>query len=211
MKLLVITPDNGGRPDFIWQLRRMMNSQTRKPDLWFVVNYPQTLWPCDITQRYRYAYERFSDEFDLILFMENDDFYHPEYIETMLSEWKKHGKPDIFGTNYTIYYHVRLRKWFTFHHTRRSSMMSTLIRTKLSIQWPVDGEPYTDAHLWKQLNGVTFEPEKHICLGIKHGLTPSGGAFHNDRLDRYVNDDENGEFLKSVTGDNFDFYADFQG
>jgi len=208
MKIAVVTPDRNDRPWFLHEMYRMMESQTKKPDLWRLVNYPSKSDECDITERYRYAYELLSDEYDVILFMENDDYYHPTYIETMLSEWERHGKPDIFGTNYTIYYHIKLKKWFTFNHTRRSSMMSTLIKTKLDIQWPVDSEPYTDAHLWKQLKGVTFKPERHICLGIKHGSTVSGGSFHNDRLHRYENDDFDGSLLKSITGDSYNFYKE---
>lgn len=208
MKIAVVTPDRSDRPLFLHEMYRMMESQTRKPDLWRLVNYPSKSDECDITERYRYAYELLSDEYDVILFMENDDYYHSTYIETMLSEWERQGKPDIFGTNYTIYYHIKLKKWFKFNHTRRSSMMSTLIKTKLNIQWPVGSEPYTDSHLWKQLNGVTFKPERHICLGIKHGTTVSGGSFHNDRLHRYENDDSDGVLLKSITGDSYNFYKE---
>ena len=192
MKIAVIIPDRGDRPELLANCKRMIEAQTMKPDEVLTVDYMALSGECDITQRYKLGYQYFENKgFDCILFMENDDFYSVYYIETMVNEWVKQGKPDIFGTAYTIYYHIGMKSWHRMDHTRRSSAMNTLIKPDLNIKWPADNEPYTDIHLWQQLklNSRTFTPKKHISIGIKHGIGMSGGHYHTTKLDRSSNSD----------------------
>lgn len=212
MKVGVVIPDRGDRPRFLKNCLRMIEAQTKKPDHLIVVDEPSKSKKCDITYRYRKGYTWMSQtDVDCILFMENDDWYSPDYIETMVSEWVRHGKPDIFGTNYTIYYNINIHKWLTMHHKRRSSAMSTLITPRLKIDWCPDHEPYTDIHLWMKcrLQAVTFKPTKHICMGIKHGIGLCGGRGHTTKLERYEN--SNGLTLLKSTLDpvSFEFYSTY--
>lgn len=211
MRIAVLIPTRGNRPELLQNCLRMVNAQTIKPDHIELVDQLPENESCDITFRYRTGYDKLRNQnFDVIFLMEDDDFYTVDYIENMLDAWKKHGQPEIFGTNYTIYYHIRLFSWFTFYHDVRSSAMSTMIKPDLKITWPADSEPYTDIHLWQQLKGVVFKPEKHICLGIKHGTTITGGESHINRLHRYNNNDDSKSFLKSIMDvDSFDFYSTF--
>ena len=125
----------------------------------------------------------------------------------MLLNWEKNGKPEIFGTNYTIYYNIGICKHKTLEHFHRSSAMSTMIKPGLKIEWPKNHDPYTDLHLWKQLNGVTFRPSKHICIGIKHGVGKSGGHYHTNQLEKYPQDDEGLDFLReTIDSESFEFY-----
>jgi hypothetical protein len=201
VKIAVIIPDRGDRPEFLEHLKFMLESQTVKPDFVLVADWKATSDECDITERYREAYKIISEIecFDLIMFMENDDFYHVKYIETMLNEWLNNGRPDIIGTAYTIYYHIGLLKYFTMEHYERASMMNTCIKPNLKINWTADNDPYTDMCLWKQLKGHVFKPEFTISVGIKHNVGLSGGHFHGDKLHRYVNDDREMYFLKGLT------------
>ena len=144
MKIGIIIPDKSDRPKFLENCLRMINSQTIKPDIIELVNdKPIDINPdgyalpekrnCDITLRYRTGYDRLRNKgINVIFLMENDDWYAPDYIETMLKYWEKYGRPDIFGTNYTIYYHIKLFAYFTMNHSMRSSAMSTLIRSDLN-------------------------------------------------------------------------------
>lgn len=208
MKVAVLIPDRGDRPKFLANCLRMVNGQTLKPDHIELVNDPPPSEKKDITWRYRTGYERLRGKgFDVIALMENDDYYHPTYLETMVRQWEEHGRPEIFGCNYTVYYHIRLFAWFTMHHVTRSSAMNTLIRPGLDFPWTVDHDPYTDIWLWKVLNGKIWEPPM-ICIGIKHGEGLSGGRNHTDRLGRFVNDDSDHEFLKEHMDDEgYGFYS----
>lgn len=222
MKIGVIIPDRGDRPRFLENCLRMLNKQTLKPDVIELVNNDMLTFDgdgyhveknkdCDITWRYRTGYERLKNKgLDCILLWENDDWYHSAYIETMVREWKKAGKPEIFGTNYTIYYHIKLFAHFVMHHTTRSSAMSTLLKPDLNFTWCKDYEPYTDLHLWKTLKGVTFQPEKNICMGIKHGEGLCGGRCHIDRLEKFINKDPAKDFLRSnMDEESFNFYTTY--
>jgi hypothetical protein len=189
----------------------MVNSQSVKPDHIELVNDAPINDSCDITWRYRNGYDRLRNKgFDVIFLMEDDDYYAVDYIETMVNEWVNHGKPSIFGTNYTIYYNLRVSAWFTFHHITRSSAMSTMLIPDLIFPWCVDTQPYTDMHLWRMIKGITFKPSKHICLGMKHGTTVTGGRSHVDRLQRYINQDHQKDFLRSnMDAESFNFFSNF--
>jgi glycosyltransferase involved in cell wall biosynthesis len=205
MKVAVIIPDRNDRPNFLKKCLKMVENQTLKVDSIFLINEPAKDEKCDITYRYRTGYDMTRNKgFDLVFFMENDDWYAPDYIETVCNEWKK-NPCNIIGTSYTIYYHIGLRKWMKLTHPHRSSAMSTALRADLNIDWGDDNYAYTDLVLWKQLDGRTFEPESIICLGIKHGTTMTGGKFHNDRFETYTNDDKNLEWLgKTINLNIFD-------
>jgi len=222
MKIAVIIPDKNDRPRFLENCLRMIEAQTFKPHIIKLVNnkfleinsegyvVPQED-VCDITLRYRYGYESLrNQDIDVVFLMENDDWYSPTYIETMLKELEKHDRPDIFGTNYTIYYHIKLFSHLTMLHNRRSSAMSTILKPDLNFNWCSDNEPYTDLHLWNVIKGVTFKPEKHICIGIKHGTGLCGGRLHSERLHRYINKDINKSFLKAALDpESFKFYSNY--
>lgn len=214
MKIAVLIPDRGDRPKFMANCLRMMDRQTLKPYTIIVEGIPPVNSMCDITKRYRNGYDKIShlskyvENIDLIALIENDDFYSPTYLEYMAKAWEQHGRPNIFGTNYTIYYHLKLRKYFVFEHFDRASAMNTFIKPGLEIKWPLDHDPYTDLHLWRDIPGKTIKPDYHISVGIKHGEGEVGGEFHVNMLDRF-NIEDNG-FLKEIMDqDSFKFYDNY--
>lgn len=211
MKIGIIIPDRNDRPLFLENCLRLIKNQTLQPTIIEIVNYEPESEKVDITQRYRRGYDKLRNKgLDIIAFMENDEWYSSKYLEIMSNEWIKNGKPEIFGTNYTIYYHIKLFSYFTMHHLIRSSAMSTLITPDLDIKWCVDEQPYTDIWLWKQLQGFTFTPPEIICMGIKHGVGLCGGMAHIDKLHRYVGKDENKDYLRSVVdNESFNFYSKY--
>lgn len=211
MKIAVLIPTRNNRPELLANCLRMMANQTIQPDHVEIVNDEPLSDECDITWRYKLGYERLRNKgFSVIFLIEDDDWYAPNYIERMLDAWFDYAMPNIFGTDYTIYYHIKLFAWFPFHHINRSSAMSTMIKPDLDFPWCADNEPYTDMHLWRTLQGNTFKPEKHLCIGIKHGTTVTGGGSHVTRLHRYVNEDANKELLRSnMDAESFEFYSNF--
>lgn len=221
MKIAILIPDRGDRPLFLKNCLRMLDIQIREfkkhEDAEFIIEIVKDEPlndDCDITWRYRIGYNRLRNKnIDIIALIENDDWYSPEYLHTMVYEWKKSGKPDLFGTNYTIYYHIKMFKYFTMEHDDRSSAMSTLIRPDLDFKWCVDIDPFTDLHIWKTLKGVLFTPKNHICLGIKHGIGKCGGSSHLSRLERYIHhgiDDSKKWFLReNMDSESFKFYSEY--
>jgi hypothetical protein len=230
MKIACIIPDRSDRPQFLEHCRKMLQRQTVQISHCELVNFSATSDKPDITQRYRIGYEnvcKLVPNVDVIFFIENDDYYAPDYIEKMLLAWVQNDKPDLFGTSYTYYYHICLNAYFKMTHPERASAMNTMIKPYLKINWPADNEVYTDLHLWLYdhvLSGTkkTWTPEIPISIGIKHGVGLCGGRHHNDRLGRYKmaggwgNESASGHedlmcsFLKAHTDkESFEFYKLF--
>lgn len=209
MRVAVIIPTRGDRPGFIQNFARMKNAQTLPVEHTVYMNYPPESDKCDITQRYKRGYEDLRGKrFDVIALMEDDDWYSPDYLQTMVDEWVKRGKPDIFGTGYTIYYHLKLGAYFTMYHQDRASAMNTLIKPDLEINWPPDHEPFTDMHLWQNIHGAVYFPEKVISVGMKHGIGLCGGRSHVDKLYRYTQKDE-GFLQATLDPESYKFYSQF--
>ena len=161
----------------------------------------------DITWRYRIGFERLKNKgMDVIIFVENDDWYSPKYIETMFTAWVENGKPELFGLNNTIYYNINNNKHVHLKHVGRASMMSTMISTKAVIEWGDDNYAYTDMVLWKKLKGVAVDLGI-INMGIKHGTGLCGGGGHVNDWGHYNQVDTDLSFLKSITGNEFPFYT----
>lgn len=211
MKVGIIIPDRGDRPMFLDNCLRMLKRQSLIPKRIEIIDYKPKSDACDITARYRKGYDELRNKgIDIIAFIENDDWYHEQYLEAMIYEWQHRGKPDLFGTNQTIYYHIKLFAYFYMNHHTRSSAMSTLIKPDMDFPWCVDHEPFTDLYLWTKLKGVLFEPRTPICIGIKHGIGKCGGKSHIDRLHRYVNQDADHSFLqKLMDSDSYKFYSNY--
>jgi hypothetical protein len=191
----------------------MLRAQTLQPVAVELINFTPIPGVTDITKRYRIGYEHLKDQnLDVIVLWENDDFYHPEYIETMTKMWDEAGRPDLLGQVNTIYYHIKLFRYFYMNHPYRSSAMNTLIKPDLDIKWCPDSEVFTDVFLWNQktLSKKLVSPEKRLCLGIKHGEGLCGGLSHNDKLHRYILPDENKSFLSETMDDeSFKFYTEY--
>jgi len=214
-KVAIIIPDRGDRPEFLKNCLRMMDSQFRKPDHIELVDFDAINDDCDITLRYRTGYQNLMGKgFDCIFFIENDDWYAPTYIEYMLHEWFRYGKPHLFGTNETIYYNLLLKKHLLMVHIRRASAMNTMILPDIELDWGNDINPYTDSWLWATVakrmkwRRISIKPTEMISIGIKHGQGMVGGQLHTNKLERYDHDDQNLDFLReAMDPESFEFYS----
>lgn len=215
MKVGIIIPHRGDRPEFMAHLLKMIKAQQFNGEIMAAeIDYTPINDDCDITARYRRGYEFLSGMgFDVLAFMEVDDYYAPNYLQTMVDGWLAAGKPDLFGIDYSINYHLGLRRWFKMPMGISSAAMCTLIKPNLHFTWCADNVAYTDVHLWavlahreKVLSSARFSPETPICMGIKHGIGKVGGAYHNTRHREFVNDDAHLHYLQQVTGADFPFY-----
>ena len=223
----VLIPTRGGeRYEFLNNALRMVKKQTLQPTELYVMGEAPRDEKIDIGWRYKVGYENLSNSnVDLIAFLEDDDWYHPQYLETMTRVWEEKGRPMLLGINYTIYYHLKLKKYFYYQHYSRASAMSTCIRPNIpNIDWGPEHDPYTDLHLWTKVgltpsDRVLFRPENPICIGMKgHGVGKAGGVFHDKDLERFdmedVVNDQDGKFLEKVIGEvdteGLQFYKAYQ-
>ena len=230
VRIAVLIPTRNDRDIFLKNCFRMLDAQTLQPNHVHMMDYKPLSDDKDITQRYRRGYALLSamNEYDVIALIEDDDYYAPDYLEVMVAEWLKAGKPDLFGTGKTIYYHLKLNKYFTLNHPKRASAMNTFIKPGLNIKWCEDNYAFTDLHLWNmtalaqeslppgnqipkniQLNGVIFNPDHIISIGMKHGVGLCGGRNHIDRLERYNVADNDKQFLRdNCDAESYLFYSE---
>lgn len=218
MKTAILIPDRGDRPQFLQNCLRMMKNQTVIPDHIEIVNDAPVTDEKDITWRYKTGYDRLRNKgFDVVALIENDDWYAPYYLEYMLKKWEMYNKPDLLGTDYTVYYHLKQKAWFTMNHPERASAMNTIIKPDLNFIWCQDNDPYTDLHLWLHagLNGKIIHSKNYISLGMKHGEGLCGGVNHVDRMERFTNKDLELELLHKVMikenddFESFNFYSNY--
>lgn len=213
MKLGIVTPTRGDRPEFLKHRHWLMEQQTRQPDEDAVVDYAPADNQKDLVPRYWTGINALLGEgCDLIACIEDDDWYHPTYLERLLRAWIKHGQPGLIGSNQHCYYHLRTRQYFVRPTTTNAPMMMTgLTDAVLKCRWPAATHITLDLDLWKQKNAsfprkmVTFEPMP--AIGIKHGIGVCGGRGHQKPHGWLDRNDDDGAFLKSIVDEkSFKFY-----
>lgn len=201
MKVGVIVPTRNDRPILEKNCRRLISYQTRQPDELIFVDYAPKSSEPDLTQRVRYGVSELMNKVDLILIIENDDWYAPDYIEYMCNEWSK-SKPDMIGLGKTMYYNIIKNEYAEFSHRGRASLMSTGISSEYAkrIKWPADNYVWLDMELFAGAKTVhTPMPENWYAIGIKHGIGLCGGAGHTEKWHRYSKQDLDYKMLESLT------------
>jgi hypothetical protein len=212
IKIAVITPHQDyRRKRFLERLKYYVLRQTKKPNAFIIVDEKTNLAK-DLTLRIKIGIDiAFESGCQVALIMEDDDWYHPTYIENTFKGWIEAGKPDLYGQGYTDYYNIISQKYTRLHHPKRASLMSTLINLQkiYNFKWPPDNKVFLDMDLWKQLKGKTYIPAKPIAVGIKHGIGNTGGSGHIENWYHYSNKDQNFSYLKSLIGEDVNFYRNF--
>ena len=185
MKIAVIIPTRGDRPKFLKQCHKLIARQTRKPDEIIVVDYAPKGGMKDITQRYKKGIEIATKRgCAAAIFWEDDDWYHPTYIEWLLNAWSKHNHPPVFGVSETYYYHICATSRLYMGHTGRTSAFCTLVKLPYKHSWPADYYAFLDMHFYKKglVTTIKFPKNKILAIGIKHGVGYTGGGGHNARF-----------------------------
>jgi glycosyltransferase involved in cell wall biosynthesis len=208
MKIGVIVPDRGDRPEFLEQFKRYMDAQTLQPDHIFLVNHKPINEDIDIIPRYRIGYKSATDAgCDIVFLCENDDWYSPNYIEKMVAAWHDNNRPLLLTISNSYYYHIT-GKWF---NIALPSANTFLLKTGLNINWGSDNYPYVDVTILGQMPRKYWSPSEPLCIGIKHGRGLVGGGCHNEDNERYTEQDHNGDWLRKIVGaENWEFYRNLQ-
>lgn len=180
----LIIPTRGDRPKFLAQCKKLISKQTLQPKNIIWMDYPAEGPAKDISQRYRRGVEQaLKDRYEFVVFWEDDDWYHPRYLEWLVGAWKKKSKPDFFGVGETYYYHHAIEGLNHMLHPGRTSMFCTIAKMPWKISWPKDSNPFLDMYIHKHANVVTinFPKDTVYAIGIKHGIGKTGGGGHNSK------------------------------
>lgn len=212
MKVAVVMPTLASRPEFFAQAKFYLERQTRKPDVFLDISHGETpdSEGIDVAWRYYYGFKQAFEFFncDCVITMEDDDFYSSVYIETILREWEKAGKPQLFGIGETYYYNIISQRWIKLEHPGRASMMSTLVTPSILTHKFDFKDPYLDFRIWTSQKFIrkTFVPDRPISVGIKHGIGPVAGGGHPGNWPKYNQQDKDYSMLSQLTGSDVVFY-----
>jgi glycosyltransferase involved in cell wall biosynthesis len=197
MKVTLITP-TGGRPQCFSILERLIKAQTRQPDTWIVIDdcVPHTV--CTLNQTYirgpKLWYPGMNTQKENMLLglkyikegavfiIEDDDYYAPDYIETMVG-LLEHSY--IAGIGESKYYSVQYGGHIVLQNFAHASLSQTAFRSSLlevAREATLSDNFYIDIELWKicRENNVPWTLLHNTSLGVgmkglpgRLGLTPS--------------------------------------
>jgi len=205
MTVTILIPTRGDRPDFLKHLlTNIIPSQTRQPDEIILVDREPFTEGVDIRERITEGVHEATG--DLILIMEDDDWYSRDYIKTVAERW---NGEDLIGIESTLYYHIIDRRWRLMKHHGRSSLFCTGIKREAAqeFNFGMSSTPFIDIDLWRTLEGSLY-PYEGLAIGIKHGIGKTAGNGH--RSDFMNNTDPNNLLKGWVDKVSFDFYCSFK-
>jgi hypothetical protein len=163
-RITVITP-TGDRPLAFALCQKWMAAQTRQPDQWIVIDDGKVPAVPTMPMQYIRREPKKSDpKFtlgvnlkkalplvtgDRIMIFEDDDYYAPQYIETMNRMLMEHV---IAGITNAKYYHLPTGGYYQNHNTKHASFAQTAFRSSIlpAVKEIVDEcqTPFIDIDLW---------------------------------------------------------------
>jgi len=228
-ELVTLLTPTGGRPD-AWKLcERYMHRQTYKGPLeWIVVDDMLPMQTCTRGQQqvcgpkpWRAGINTQRPNCDLLIqlakgeyifWIEDDDWYAPNYIETMLYLLQRY---DAVGEANNRYFALTDRSYIEFNNTRHASLCSTAFRRKFI---PVMEEvinsganPFFDTGFWSRLvtghENAMMILNTRLNIGMKQlpGRTGIGAGHHNTKAQGFTRDPMF-EMLRNWVGADADDY-----
>jgi len=229
IKITCITP-TGDRIEAFALTRKWIASQTRQPDQWIVVDDGKTPLPSSLKKGIEYVRREPQKgeghtlvanmktalpliKGDVILIIEDDDWYGPNYIATMAGLLLQH---DLVGESHARYYHVVMNRYKRLENKSHASFCQTGFTKKLLPLFKecLDGDPYIDMRLWKAgkkygylITDTEDKLQLHCSLkGLKgrQGI----GTGHDGNSSYYKTDKNYFHLIKWVGEENAKIYID---
>ena len=221
----------GDRPEAFALCERWMARQSVRWDQWVVLCDGQeptrctvplqelSYWPelrgkPSMPRKLGRAIERELIRGDVVMFIEDDDWYAPDYVEAMAGPLAFHS---VVGEGKAIYYNVAWRAWKCHGNMGHASFCQTVIRRSMlrmigGLIARGGGDPFVDGQLWKErwTNSLVLDPEitGRRCIGIKSMPgRPGYGSGHTER--RGTIPDPKLERLRDLIGADVQHYAPF--
>jgi hypothetical protein len=197
-----------------------MSRQTKQPDQWIIVDDGKTptevCYKSDKLVQYVRREPKVDDPphtlglnlrtalprvlWDKIIFIEDDDYYRPDFVEKM-DKWL--DKSNICGQPNAIYYNIQYRWWHQHSNTSHASLCQTGIRKDLiRFLLPLCEQNlrYVDIDLWRIAQGRHYlDVGDRLCVGLK-GL-PGRGGIGTGHETQSANDPDYSHFRKLLGED----------
>ena len=226
MSVTVITL-TGDRPTAFGLCLKWMLHQTLQPLQWIIVDdgkvpmlmrYPGYTW-------YERREPRTDDPLhtltvnmavalplimgDKILFMEDDEYYAPNYILQMDKLLDEH---EIVGIGRSKYYHLPTGGYSRYNNMDHASLAQTGIRATFlpELREALAGDCWLDIRIWKAAGSRGFvfdDKDENLYVGMK-GLPGRAGIGIGHRQKYNTHDSPPREILKGWAPDGFRYYMD---
>jgi glycosyltransferase involved in cell wall biosynthesis len=225
----LITP-TCDRPVAFALTEAFMGRQTRQPDEWIVADGGRTPLTCTRGQRHVLGAainpgpENFAANVlravdaatgDLIVVIEDDDWYHPTHIEQLVARFD-HPKVLIAGDDDQRYYNVARRCWRVFQNKGgcfcQTAFRRDLIPTLRAVTRECEARRSygVDTKFWASVPMEQWSLRRdHTVVGIK-GLPGQAGLGIGHRPNHQWNADPTLEHLRQWVGDDVALYANLQ-
>lgn len=220
MKLTLVTP-TCDRPEAFALCERWMKAQTEAWHQWLVLDdgavpatctcsqdhilTPDTSGESSLNKKLSRALASGVITGDALVVIEDDDWYHPRYLESVLV-WMSTGSV-LVGEGNALYYNIRNGFWHNNMNNRHASLCSTAVHRSAfkTFQGVIAGNPFIDLRLWRETN---LSP-RHLCcptpmqqplvVGIK-GMPGKKGYGLGHQL-AHGTHDKMGDKLKWLVGE----------
>lgn len=217
--ITLLTP-TGGRPEAFALCEHYMSRQSVRPDQWIVVDDCEihtTLTRGQVSVRVEPFWEpgqmtlprnikagletALGIGSDVVIIIEDDDWYHPDYIKTVMDRL---NEVSLAGEGKAKYYNVRTHRSIVHRNTRHASLCQTAFRSECipEIINLIDRNPcqkYLDLDIWKLNFSKRVWRDKTTCVGIK-GMPGRGGIGYGHDDQRGDKDSQPFRLLKEWIG-----------
>ncbi len=224
--MITVLTCTGGRQMCFDRLEFYMKRQTVQPDQWIVVDDCQEPTVCSMGQEVirRQPWWKPGDmtlpqnmiaglekvRGDIVLVMEDDDWYRADYIEKMAELLQAY---ELVGEGRAKYYNIYNYRQILHPNMAHASLCQTGFRSAvipdiMRVLTCNRTYQYVDLHMWKlDINKYIFPLDESLCVGIK-GMPgrPGAGYGHGDKMG--VIDKQPFEKLSQWIGDDVGFYRD---
>ena len=229
-KFAIITP-TGDRPKPFELCKHFVLRQTIRPTEWIIVDDGKSPVTPPALSFVRYVRRKRSDTdpahtltvqmleafrhltCDRVIIVEDDDWYHPRYLEWMLKLFEHPKKPLLIGQGNAVYYHVPLRRFYLHGNKDRASFCQTGFRSsflpiiKHICSNPVN--PFVDMRVWREnVSKNLILDGRPYCIGMK-GLPGREGTTMGWKRPHLFKPDSNLVKLKSYIGEDVKLYRRF--
>jgi glycosyltransferase involved in cell wall biosynthesis len=151
-------------------------------------------------------------EAEKILFIEDDDYYAPGYVETMVARLEL---SDLVGELDSHYYHVGTRMWRNCKNRGHGSLFQVGIRRGLIPKLQAfckEASYFLDLGLFGAVRSRKLFPASTLSLGMKGMPGRQGiGIGHNTVRSRLWNPDPDLTWLTERIGADVEFYKPYLG
>lgn len=197
MKVTALTC-TGDRPVCLSLMAKWMDSQSLKPDQWLVIDDGKVPFVPTMDCDYVYRNPQRTDpvhtlnlniEFaipyiigDVILFCEDDEYYSPKYIKTMVE--KIQGREAV-GICRSKYYNLPARTYYVHNTLDHASLAQTGVMKDYlpKLQTLLSGDPFIDIRIWEDIGGKKVSHNGGRPAGKEFVLGGGRGFLFDDGND----------------------------